>query len=508
MSNKTIILIILASFILAACATPTGTYTAVTTYQPGVDVYDAQATAQAAAAQQQALSGRATAQAAEQTAVSAQATTAAGNIATGTAAAATQTWQATADNLAVQMTANSMAAQATTQAILANATATAVYQVAQAEQRLIEDEQARLALQRQQERDRMEYQRLMNQVVKPLLWLIFALAVLVVAGAYAYRVYERSRPITVLDVSGPRVLIPSNSYQVLPSPRSPLALPEPAAETAVTPINLPPLTQGHVLIAGETGSGKTTAMLSVLKRRQNVTVLDPHDDGKTWGNAQVIGGGRDFQTINQYLVTMQQMLSDRYALRSQGQNAFDPLTVATDEMPAIVAALGRGIDDVWREWLREGRKVGLYFCVSTQSTRVKTLGVKGEGDLLQNFSYIIALGEVAVHDYPDLVQGMERPAVIRTVQGARPVIIPHEQPQLTATVGNGQNFIAPEPKGLDTEWGYITPLQISRIMQMKRVGRPNYEIETTVFEQEKPGGAAYHKVKAVLDSTKNGVLAA
>lgn len=507
MSKRTLIILILASFILAACATPAGTYTAVT-YQPGVDVYDAQATAQAAAAQQQALSGRATAQAAEQTAVAAQATAAVGNIATGTAAAATQTWQATADNLAVQMTTNSIAAQATTQAISANATATAVYQVAQAEQRLIEDEQTRLAIQRQQERDRLEYQRLMNQVVKPLLWLIFGLAVLAVAGAFAYRVYERSRPITVLDVSGPRVLIPNNSYQVLPSPRSPLALPEPSRGTAVTPITLPPLTQGHVLIAGETGSGKTTAMLSVLKRRQNVIVLDPHDDGQTWANAQVIGGGRNFDSIGQYLTYMQQLLSERFTLRSNGQRAFDPLTVATDEMPAIVAALGKDVGDVWRAWLREGRKVGLFFAVSTQSTRVTTLGIKGEGDLLQNFSYIIALGEVAIHDYPNLVGGMERPAVIRTVQGARPVIIPNEQPQLNgqpSATGRSQ-FIAPMPI-YDAE-RYANPENMTeadrrRILLLKAQRESQRAIETAVFGYT--GGAAYQAVKDVLEGATTTV---
>ena len=33
-------------------------------------------------------------------------------------------------------------------------------------------------------------------------------------------------------------------------------------------MNLPPLARGHVLIVGETGIGKSTAMLAVLKRGQ------------------------------------------------------------------------------------------------------------------------------------------------------------------------------------------------------------------------------------------------
>ncbi len=253
------------------------------------------------------------------------------------------------------------------------------------------------------------------------------------------------------------------------------------------------------MIAGETGAGKTTALLAVLNPRQNVIVLDPHDDNATWGNAQVIGGGRDFEAIGHYMAYMKQLLSERYTLRSQGQRAFDQLTVATDEMPAIVAALGNKIGEVWREWLREGRKVGLFFTVSTQSTRVRTLGIKGEGDLLQNFSYIIALGEVAVADYPDLVRGMERPAVIRTVQGARPVVIPFEQPQLQAPNGQALKFIAPMPvyEESNADPKNMTETTRERIRRLKERGKSNRAIETAVFGYT--GGAAYDAVKEVLE---------
>ncbi|MCP4423501.1 MAG: hypothetical protein GY803_03320 [Chloroflexi bacterium] len=224
MKNK--VLIILASFILAACATPTGTYTAVQ------DVPGANATHQTAQQQAQLAAQRATGQAGE-------ATAAAGSVATGTAAVATRIWQATADNLAVQMTQNAINSKATQEVISAEATGTAVAQVAQAEQRLIEDEQTRLALQRQKERNALEYQRIMNEIIKPLLWVGLVLAVLMVAGSFAYRLYQRSHPLIVPDMTGPRVLIPANSYQVLPSPRSPLALPKPSRETAVSPVTLP-----------------------------------------------------------------------------------------------------------------------------------------------------------------------------------------------------------------------------------------------------------------------------
>ena len=152
-------------------------------------------------------------------------------------------------------------------------------------------------------------------------------------------------------------------------------------------------------------------MFAVLKNRQQVIVLDPHNTPGSWGKAQVIGGGRDFESIGQFMQQMGQTLSQRYNQRARGVSQFEPLTVATDEMPAIVAALGRRVDDVWREWLREGRKVGLFFVVSTQSTRVRTLGIRGEGDLLENFNYVLVLGKLAVNQYPDLVRQMNRPSV-------------------------------------------------------------------------------------------------
>lgn len=315
--------------------------------------------------------------------------------------------------------------------------------------------------------------------------------------------YQRSRPITVNDAHGPRVLIPANSWQVLPSNRTAPALPEPTVqpETAVTPIPLPPLAQGHVLIAGETGSGKSTAMLAVLKRRQQVIVLDPHDTPGSWGRAQVIGGGRDFERIGHTMQQMRQLLSQRYSQRAQGVTRFEPLTVATDEMPAIVAALGRQVDEVWREWLREGLKVGLFFVVSTQSTRVKTLGIRGEGDLLENFSYVLVLGKLAANQYPDLVQQLERPAILRTIQGVRPVLIPYERPSSQHQDTVTPLFVAPmpEPDGY-ADPNNVTETTRTRIRQLAKELPSQAAIERAVFGYN--GGAAYRAVKEVLDETR------
>lgn len=494
----------LSLFWLVACAVPPNSSVLVT---PNA----AQTLTAAEVARQQAANA-ATAQLAEGTRQAALATqqvavvtqTAAAAI-TGTAEQLSLDQTATVESLAVRASVQALAAEATLSAIAADATGTAVVQAARAEQVLVEDEAQRLALQRKAEAAQLAYQQRVNGL-KPYLWGGLVVALVILACGVSYGLYQRSRPITVNDSSGPRVLIPANGWQVLPVPRatpSPqLALPATTdGETAVAPVLLPPLTQGHVLIAGETGSGKSSAMLAVLQRRQQVVVLDPHDTPGSWGSAQVIGGGRDFESIGRYMRQMSQLLSQRYSQRARGENQFEPLTVATDEMPAIVAALGRQVDEVWRAWLREGRKVGLFFVVCTQSTRVKTLGIRGEGDLLENFNYILMLGKLAVSEFPDLVEQMEWPAVLRTIRGTRPVLIPQVRPSVGTPISVSPLFIAPAPH----EEAFADPNNLTesvreQIQGLARELPSQAAIERAVFGYT--GGAAYRAVKEVLDETR------
>lgn len=156
---------------------------------------------------------------------------------------------------------------------------------------------------------------------------------------------------------------------------------------------------------------------------------------------QVLGGGRNFTQISEFMDWMVDELSNRAEQRRSGQTAFPPLTVATDEMPAIANELGKDVYANWQRWMREGRKFGLYIVVSTQSTRVKTMGIEGEGDVLNNFAGIVYLGKTAVEEYPELAASMEWPAVLRTKRGPRPVIIPHN-PDMSAP----QSFVVEPPR--------------------------------------------------------------
>jgi len=403
---------------------------------------DAQATLNAwnaiqTTAQAEAL--RATGQAVEATSAAARATSdTAAAYATGTAAAmqatadaqAVAAMQATAtwDALRVEREAVSIrqTADAGTYALSATATADAdiaAYMRAEAAKTLAERD-AQLARQAM-------WRRLTPWIIGTVALTAVGLLFLVV-GSYLLVRVRQSKPQqagntwVLYHSEGPRVIAQPQAALPHVEPRAQLtAGPPVAVEEDRTPIALPQIRHGHALVAGETGSGKSTAMRAVLAPRPNVVVLDPHSSGSDWGAARVVGGGRDFNAIREYMSQMERMLAGRYEERAGGRMEFDSHTVAVDEMPAIVAEIGRDIEGIWRSWLREGRKVGLYLVLATQSTRVRTLGIEGERDLLENFGVVLVLGDAARQEYPRLVEGMERPAVLHTRGKARPVVIPH-----------------------------------------------------------------------------------
>jgi hypothetical protein len=459
---------------------------------PAMAALDGQATV-AAAQEQQRQAAESTRQAGDATAqayaAQAQATQAAADQATAQAQATADYVTAEAYTLSAAQTVQSMKATDAAATIELQITVDAAARIAEAEELMVQDEARRLEIQRQAEIAAIESSRLWKTRVFPAIAIILALGVV-------YWLYQRSRPAEVHQVADRILVIGGNRqpYQIAGPrviPNEPLALP--AGEPIATAAPLPALASGHVLIAGETGSGKSNAMRAVLASRDNVVVLDPHSGD--WDGAHVIGGGRNFEAIRDYMTYMRDILSNRFQEKESGRKHFDPLTVATDEMPAIIATLGKEIASTWREWLREGRKVALYFVASTQSTRVRTLGIEGEGDLLENFSAVLVLRKLAEKEYPDLVRGMTWAAVLRTIEGTQPVIVP----QMDSRPPNGQErpqpFILPVPRVADPD--NLTRADEARIRYMLREGFSQAAVEQEVFGFK--GGGAWRVVKRVKD---------
>ena len=472
--------LLLAAWLLTSCATPQ-TYT-------NPDSSALYGTAGAAAVQE-------TAAANQTTATAIAATQQAQNAATATAESIAAQTTATSESLAFQATEQAMHSQATYNAIAANATGTAVHQLAQAEQRLIADETTRLANQRQNEQ----------------VWTIVKVTITILVGSGAafllvmlgWRLYNLSRPVEMNDGSGHTVTaLPSGQYQIMSGPRR-MALPEPSEQIANSaPIDLPRLDKGHVLIVGVTGDGKSMALREIVDHRQNVTVLDPHYTPGAWGQAKAIGGGRDFNAIAQYMTWMQEELTRRSQARNSGQRQFEELTVATEEMPAIIGASDKSARKLWMQWMREGRKFGLFMVVVSQSTRVETMGIKGEGDLLDNFNHVIELASSARKHYPELVAGMERPAVLRSRNQVQPIVIPYdprrdpESPQFQTALSQHTQTVPTYPM-TQINGVPVSPSMIRQIITMKRAGDSNRTIEEEVMGYT--GGQAYQIVKQILE---------
>lgn len=418
-------------------------------------------------------------------------------------------------SLAARQTEVSLTAEQTRESVIVHATAQAARQKSEIAATANALEAQRQSIQRESEAAVVARQRQWNELYP---WLIVtAVSVAVIAALVALaQWWRRNTPVRPMTEGMAMLVTDARHYAVAAPPmlsanppeREQLALPVPRITTVDEPQVLRPIPTGHILIAGESGSGKTTAARHVLVDRQNVVVLDPHDDRNTWPDgAEVVGGGRAFRAIDERIAQLESALQDRYGRRNYGEKQFDPITVAVDEMPAIVEALGSRVNDVWRHWLREGRKVSLYFVVISQSTRVKTLGIEGEGDLLENFDATLVLGKLAIAEYPALARDMDRPAVIRTAEGVRPLVVPYPPPSPASR--NTPLLVAPAPPGLETEWGHVTPSQVSLIITMDRLGESGRAIQRRVFDYE--GGAAYHMVEAVrahfcTGSSSNGAL--
>ena len=406
-----------------------------------------------------------------------------------TRVAATVTAQAPLNELTIEQTRQSINATGTIQAIEAVGTAAAMDSLVTIERQLANDEIARLNHLRQMESIRLYFENFYQGLyILAILVVILVVAVvgsIVAGGLHNYYAPVKFHPDGNIKSIHPRLLdkLPKDYLRI--SKPEVLTLPEPTME--IKP--LPALPSGHVMIAGETGSGKSTAMIQVLKHRDNVTVLDPHDNTETWGEFRVIGGGRKFDQIAGYLQWMQTELQRRYRQRSQGQKEFEPLTVATDELPAIVSEIGKDFGLVWRQWIREGRKVGLFIVVCTQSTRVKTLGIEGEGDLLENFSYILELGKLAQTDFKQLTQNMDRPAVIRSIGGVYPITIPYVENITPRTSLPMITYADPEN---------LTHEDKERILDMYSKGMSQRQIEFEIFGFN--GGSAWRVVKEVIEN--------
>jgi hypothetical protein len=173
--------------------------------------------------------------------------------------------------------------------------------------------------------------------------------------------------------------------------------PAPANQAAWSPVefNREELLEGATgLIAlGNSGSGKTTLMQYICQGLQTapVLVLDPHHKPaeNRWGPTMVIKDQDQIRQAMEWLLSLLDTGDER------------PLVVIADEYPSIRLAQKAVKSDVADRfiirWGSEGRKYNKLLIAGSQSGNVKSLGLEGQGDFLENFT-LIRLGKIAVKD--------------------------------------------------------------------------------------------------------------
>ncbi len=191
----------------------------------------------------------------------------------------------------------------------------------------------------------------------------------------------------------------------------PAALRPAAVATWLQVVNDQPETP-HTLIVGPTRAGKTTIAGAIAATRPGrVAILDPKWRPGKWGDAPAtpIDDDGGFIELELACSALLGELQQRLAALKRGQLAFEPLTIIVEELPALV----KECPSAARLFLRIGQlgaELELRLVGISQSERVKSLGIEGEGDARANFCFV-RVGDTAATVVPE-AQRMARPAVL------------------------------------------------------------------------------------------------
>jgi hypothetical protein len=177
-------------------------------------------------------------------------------------------------------------------------------------------------------------------------------------------------------------------------------------------VNQKPDDAPHTLIIGTSGSGKTTLAEAIVSTRAGkVAILDPKWTPGKWGNLPAIPIDDDgkYTQIEAAAKSLLAELNDRLVSLKRGVTTFTELTIVVEELPTVIDECPSGAA-LLKQIGRLGRELRIRLLGLSQSERVKSLGIAGEGDTKDNY-LLIRLGKFAIALMPES-RGLNRPAVL------------------------------------------------------------------------------------------------
>ena len=291
-----------------------------------------------------------------------------------------------------------------------------------------------------------------------------------------------------------------------------------ASDWWVTCVNATPEQAPHLVVAGPTGTGKTTLVTGLLHTRPGQIVIITAKTGDAWGGlpAVVIDDDGSFTTAAAVFAALLVDVKRRLVATKHQRDPGPWLTVVLDDYPALRDACAAA-DETFILIARLGRSLRVRLIVLSYSGLVKELGLEGKGESRDHFVWIrldrqrraTLLWDEETHslDTAPVVTMAQRPLDVSRawIAPTTPTTASERQisPYATTTTTTPEKPVG-AAQGEELPVVVVGTATIEEQVAIIRVKIEGGDISRSevcrrVFEGAS-GGAAYGKVKTVLDA--------
>jgi hypothetical protein len=238
----------------------------------------------------------------------------------------------------------------------------------------------------------------------------------------------------------------------------------------------------HTLIVGTSGSGKTTLAQAIASARSGaLAILDPKWQPGKWGGLPAVPIDDDgkYVQLETAITALLSELSTRLVSLKAGTRDFVEVTIIAEELPTLIQECPSAAQ-LFKQVGRLGRELRIRLVGLSQSERVKSLGVAGEGDARDNYT-LIRLGKAAIDTLPE------------TRALTRPAILEWKGEQYLLTLDGIMDF-AKRSIPISRSWAVVLPSGISQKQILQQDIKQSHEI---VFSVEEIAAIAFMIAKDV-----------